>query len=156
MRTIFAAIAFAASSTAALAENTYASDGVITAQSSAVVTLLSEGHMLMSLPSTHNAFAMSVAGHPFSEMTGTCNGTAEVIGAAVNGGGHCLYENTSGEMLVVRWTAKHIDGNGAFHGDWVVTGGTGSLSGATGGGGFVSLTDDTGAQEVNMTGALSL
>ena len=156
MKTCFAAMLLAASPTLGLAE-TFDSSGTITGQSSAVITALSDGHMIMFAPSTHDAFDMDADGHPFAEMTGDCNGTLEINGPVARGSGHCIYENAAGENLVVNWIGRQFDAEGAFHGDWFVVGGTGGMAAASGGGGFVSMTDQsTGAQTVTLSGALTL
>lgn len=151
-----AAVLLLATTSVAHAE-TYDSSGTITGQASTTITALSEGHMIMFAPSTHDAFDMAVAGHPFADMTGDCNGTMEVNGPSVRGAGHCIYANAAGENMVVNWIARQLDADGGFHGDWVVIGGTGALSGASGGGSFVSVTDQSnGSQTVTLSGALSL
>lgn len=156
MRTFLTGMLLAVSPTFAVAE-TYDSSGKITGQSSAVVTALDEGHMIMFSPSTHDVFEMETEGHPFVEMTGNCNGTIEINGPAARGTGHCVYENASGESLVVNWIARQFDAEGAFHGDWIVVGGTGGMAAASGGGSFISLTDQsTGSQSVTLSGALTL
>lgn len=156
MKTLFTAVLLTASATAAVAE-TYDSSGKITGQSSAVVTALSESHMIMFAPSTHDVFEMEADGHPFSNMTGNCNGTIEIKGPSARGSGHCIYENAEGENLVVSWIAQQFDAAGVFHGDWFVVGGTGDLVSATGGGSFSSVTDQsTGSQSVTLSGALTL
>lgn len=153
---LFAAALFAATTSVAHAE-TYDSTGTITGQSSATITALNEGHMIMFAPSTHDVFDMAVEGHPFANMTGNCNGTVEINGPSARGAGHCIYENATGESMVVNWTARQFDADGGFHGDWVVVGGTGEMADASGGGSFVSVTDQTnGSQTVTLSGALTL
>ena len=156
MRTFVTAIFLTASPALALAE-TFDSSGKITGQSSAVITPLSESHMIMFAPSTHDVFEMDADGHPFSDMSGNCNGTVEIIGPSARGSGHCIYENAAGENLVVNWIAQRFDADGTFHGDWFVVGGTGDMTAASGGGSFTSLTDrSTGSQSITLSGALTL
>lgn len=156
MRILAAAAILIATTSLAQAE-TFDTSGTITGQSGATVTALSEGHMIMFAPSTHDAFDMAVAGHPFSDMSGNCNGTIEINGPSARGSGHCVYENTAGESMVVNWVARQFDDAGGFHGDWFVVGGTGGMAQATGGGSFVSTTDQSnGAQSITLSGALTL
>lgn len=144
--------------TASLAHaETYNSTGTITGQAASKITPLSEGHMVMFSPSTHDAFDMAVEGHPFADMSGNCNGTMEINGPSARGSGLCVYENAAGENMVVKWIARQFDADGSFHGDWIVVGGTGEMAEASGGGSFVSVTDQSnGSQTVTMSGALSL
>jgi len=156
MKPFFVSAVLAALPSIATAE-TFESSGTITGQSGAVVTALGESRMIMFAPSTHDVFEMDAEGHPFADMTGNCNGTIEINGPAARGSGHCIYENAAGESLVVNWIARQFDAEGAFHGDWFVVGGTGGMAMASGGGSFVSLTDQTtGAQSVTLSGALTL
>ncbi|MEO9821019.1 MAG: hypothetical protein ABJ370_07340 [Paracoccaceae bacterium] len=156
MKTFLTAALLAVSPALVLAE-TYDSSGTVSGQSSAVVTALDDGRVIMFAPSTQDAFKMDTDGHPFADMTGNCNGTIEINGPAARGTGHCVYENAAGENLVVNWIARQFDAKGAFHGDWIVVGGTGGMASASGGGSFVSRTDQsTGSQNITLSGALTL
>lgn len=153
---LFATALLVATASLAHAE-TYDSAGTVTGQAASTITALSDGHMIMFTPSTHNAFDMAVDGHPFADMSGDCNGTMEINGPSARGSGHCIYENAAGENMVVNWIARQLGADGGFHGDWIVVGGTGRMAGASGGGSFVSVTDQsTGSQTVTLSGALSL
>ena len=157
MKTIFAGLALAASVVAAQAGGTYDSSGTVQGQAASEITVLGEGHMVMLLPTAHNNFEMADPNHPFADMSGTCTGAVEVIAAAVSGTGMCVYENAAGETMAIRWIGENFDADGGFHGQWLIAGGTGSLSGSTGGGDFISFTDESnGAQEVTLTGAMTL
>jgi len=151
------AISLLVATTSLAHAETYDSTGTITGQAGSTMTALSDGHVIMFAPSTHDAFDMAVEGHPFADMTGNCNGTMEINGPSARGSGHCIYENAAGENMVVNWIARQLDAEGGFHGDWIVVGGTGEMSGASGGGSFVSVTDQSnGSQTVTLSGALSL
>ena len=156
MKHLFTTMLLATAPSVGVAE-TFDSSGTITGQSAAVITALSDSHMIMSAPGTHDVFEMQVEGHPFADMTGDCNGTMEINGPAARGTGHCVYANAAGENLVVSWIAQQLDADGRFHGDWFVVGGSGGMAEATGGGSFSSVTDEaTGTQTVTLSGALTL
>ena len=155
MKYISATLFFAVSATGVSAGQTYDSTGTIAGQSAAEITPLSDGHMIMLLPSAHKSFDMAADGHPFEDMTGTCDGAVEVLNGAALGQGLCVYENGAGETMAVRWTGENVEADGTFHGQWIIVGATGGLAGSTGGGDFTSLTDrNTGAQTVSLTGAM--
>ena len=157
MKTIFAGLVVLGSATSVVAGGTFDSTGSVKGQAASEITVLSEDHMVMLLPAKHTAFDMATPDHPFADMTGSCTGATEVIGAAVSGQGMCVYENSKGEKLAIRWLANTFDAEGKFHGTWIIEGGTGSMAGASGGGDFISNTDVTsGAQDVALTGAISL
>lgn len=157
MKIALAGLALAASAVAAQAGGTYDSSGTVQGQAASEITVLGEGHMVMLLPTAHNSFDMADPDHPFGDMSGACTGAVEVMGAAVSGTGMCIYENAAGETMAVRWIGENFDADGGFHGQWLIAGGTGSLSGSTGGGDFISMTDQsTGSQEVTLTGAMTL
>lgn len=156
MRPIIAACLLAASTGAAMAGQTYDSTGTVTGKSTAEITPLGENHMVMLAPSTHDSFKMAADGHPFSDMSGACNGGVEFLNGAALGQGICVYQNAAGETMAVRWSGENISPDGTFHGQWIVIGGTGNLAGSVGGGDFSSVTDrGTGAQEIALTGAIS-
>jgi len=156
MNYLFVACFFVASTTAASAGQTYDSTGTIKGTSTAEITLLGDNHMVMLAPSKHEKFNMAADGHPFSGMTGSCNGGVEFLNGAALGQGLCVYQNGAGETMAVRWSGENISPDGTFHGQWIVVGGTGKLAGSVGGGDFSSVTDrNTGVQEIALTGAIS-
>lgn len=136
---------------------TYDSSGVVTGQSASTMMPLNDGHMILFSPSSHDNFDMVADGHPFEDMAGNCNGSVEILGPIARGGGHCVYTNSADETLVVSWVAQNFDAEGVFYGEWTIVGGSGGMSGAAGGGNFASLTDrSSGAQELTLTGAMTL
>lgn len=136
---------------------TYDSSGVVTGQSASTMMPLSDGHMVLFLPSSHDNFDMVAEAHPFEDMAGNCNGSVEVLGLMARGSGHCVYTNSADETLVVSWIAQNLDADGAFHGKWTIVDGSGAMSSATGGGNFASLTDSSsGIQTTTLTGAMTL
>jgi len=156
MKYFIAACIFATSASAVVAGQTYDSTGKIIGKSAAEITPLGENHMVMLAPSKHESFDMVADGHPFSDMTGDCNGGVEFLNGAALGHGICVYKNGAGETMAVRWSGENITPDGTFHGQWLVVGGTGKLAGSVGGGDFSSVTDrGTGVQEISLTGAIS-
>lgn len=156
MRVILSLAAVLIAGNLALAGQTYDSAGTISAQSEAKIHVISEGHMMLELPSKQNSFEMTTPNHPFSGMTGTCMGSAEVKGAAATGGGMCVYTTTNGDMAVNRWTVTGVNADGSFNGRWVMVGGNGSMKGVTGGGAYNSLTNrETGSQTIKLIGAIT-
>lgn len=157
MKRFFTLTALCASASLAQAGGMYDATGTITSQSSAVFHPISEGHMAIELLSQQTAFDMAMDGHPFEGMSGNCTGTTEVMGASATGGGMCFYESEGGGTAINRWTVTGVGQDGAFHGRWVMVAGTGDLSGITGGGTYVSVTNrETGAQSITLTGAVSM
>ena len=156
MKTFTAAALFALGASAAWAGQTFDSTGTIKGTSSAEITAIAENHMVMLAPSKHAQFDMVADGHPFADMSGECNGGVEFLNGAALGQGVCVYENSNGEALAIRWSGENITPDGTFHGNWLIIGGTGKLTGLTGGGGFSSITNrDTGVQDITLTGAMT-
>ena len=156
MKKLLTIIVFLASTGAAYAQETYDATGTITAQSGAKMHLISEGHMVIELPSAQNSFEMAAPNHPFEGLTGKCTGSAELNGASATGGGICVYNNAAGDMAFTRWEVSSLGADGSFKGTWVMLGGTGEMAGVTGGGNYNSLTNrETGAQSITLTGAIT-
>lgn len=156
MRNLFTAAMLAASASAAFAGGTYDSTGTATGQSSAQIIPLAENHLVMMLPSTQTGFEMEAEGHPFAGMSGSCNGALEILNGAALGQGLCVYEDGAGDTIAVRWTGENMTAEGALHGQWTIIGGTGGLTGMTGGGDFINVTDrETGEAALTLTGAVS-
>ncbi len=141
---------------AAQAGGTFDSTGTVTGQSTSTIHALHEGHLVLELRSTHDEFQMAAADHPFSGMSGSCTGAAEIRGASATGGGMCVYTGADGSMAANRWTVTGLGADGAFEGRWVMVSGNGTMEGLTGGGTYRSLTNpETGAQKITLTGAVS-
>lgn len=156
MRTILSAAMLLTASGFAYAGQTYDSAGTILAKSAAKIHVISEGHMMLELPSKQTNFEMATPNHPFAGMTGNCMGSAEVKGAAATGGGMCVYTTADGDMAVNRWTVTGVNADGSFNGRWVMVGGNGTMKGVTGGGSYNSLTNrETGTSTIKLTGAIT-
>lgn len=156
MKYFFIAATCLVMANAAQAGGTFDSTGTLTGQSSSTVHALHEGHLAIELRSTQTDFQMENPDHPFSGMSGSCTGSAEVRGASATGGGMCVYNAADGSMAANRWTVTGIGADGAFEGRWVMVAGNGAMEGITGGGTYRSLTNpETGAQKVTLTGAIT-
>ena len=139
------------------AGGSFDSTGTITGQSSSKVNPIHEGHLAILLSGTQDKFTMKDPDHPFANLAGTCMGAIEVRGPAATGGGICAYQNEAGDAAFVRFTTDSLSADGAFQGDWTMIGGTGGMSGITGGGRYASKTDPSnGKTEATLTGAVSL
>lgn len=141
----------------AFASGSFDSTGTIAGQSSSKVSQIHDGHLAILLNGTQDTFTMEDPDHPFSNLSGLCMGAIEVRGPAATGGGICSYQNEAGDTAFVRFTADSLSADGAFQGDWTMIGGTGSLTGITGGGRYASKTDPSnGKTMASLTGAVSL
>ena len=139
------------------AGGTFDSTGTITGQSTTKLYPVGEGQMVMEVTVSHDVFDMATEGHPFSGMSGTCTGGAQIRGPALTGSGVCQYSNESGDMAFLKWDMDSLSPEGATMGGWTMIGGTGTHAGISGGGRFVSATNrETGAVSLTLDGAVSL
>ncbi len=156
MKQVLAAAFCMALASTAQAGGTYNSTGTVVGQSTSNIHALQDGHLVLELRSTHDAFQMEAADHPFSGMSGSCTGAAEIRGASATGGGMCVYTGADGSMAANRWTVTGLGADGAFEGRWVMVAGNGKMEGLSGGGTYRSLTNpETGAQQITLTGAIT-
>ena len=157
MRSTFWAAALTAMAAPALAGGTFDSAGVGKGMSQNEITPIAENHMVMQSLTVWETMEMSDAGHPFQGMSGSCFGAVEIKVPNATGAGNCVFSDGDGDKSINRWTATGLNAEGALVGSWSVVGGTGKFAGSSGGGTFVSLTDQsTGKFENTITGALSM
>lgn len=117
---------------------------------------IAEGHMAMNLDTSVSAIALA-DDHPFMGMDGSCNASMVVQAPAASGSGICVYSNGNGDTAIISFEIAGLTAEGGLFGSWIAVGGTGAMSGVTGGGGYVnSATDDAGAFSQTVTGAITL
>lgn len=97
------------------------------------------------------------ADNPLDGMTGACSGHMIVQVPEGSGSGLCTFSNDAGDSMVLTYDITGLNRDGGISGTWIVQGGTGSLMGAQGGGGFVNSADtDDGTFSQKVTGAITL
>ncbi|WP_291726871.1 hypothetical protein [Leisingera sp. F5] len=140
-----------------IAGTTWDQAGAGTGISTSSVTEIADGHMVMQINSSYENVEMTDTGHPMNGAAGPCFGAVEIASGSVGGGGICVFTGSTGDKVVLHWTAEAMDPSGALTGSWQLTGGTGHWSDAEGGGGFSSLTDPETGKFVNtITSSVTL
>ena len=151
----FGACGLLAMSAAFADEMTFSGTGYGTTENT--VHMVADGHMLMELKTAYSGFEIDDPDNPMNGMTGPCFGAMEVKGAAVTGGGRCLYTDADGDMVSMQWTPEAMAADGAVTGSWSVSGGTGKWMDASGEGTFSSLANpDTGESANSVIGKVML
>jgi hypothetical protein len=155
MRLVYAFTALVVLGSSAVAGELYDVTSVGKGKSEDVVHALSESHIIMQTQNQYSGFEGSH--EMFSQVTGTCFGTAEMKSGSLAGNGNCKFDDADGDSYFNSWTISGLAEDGATVGTWVIIGGTGKFSGATGGGDFHSVTDtSTGMFENQVTGVMML
>ena len=131
--------------------------GVAKGTTNSEITPIDKGHVLINIASTYKVFEVNDPSNPFKDMTGKCWGAFEIKAQSASGSGNCAFTDASGDKNYNYWTANGLAPDGAVLGTWTLIAGTGKYLGASGGGGFHSLTDREKGTAVNtVTGAITL
>ena len=133
------------------------SDGVASGQSQSEMIAFGADHMIVNSRTEYSKFEMSDPTHPMNQMTGTCFGTLEMRGGAVEGNGVCVLDGLEGDRVLLGWVARRVDPKGQVIGYWTVNNGTGLWLLASGGGTFVSNINRANGTATNtIKGAITL
>ena len=132
-------------------------NGTATGTSNVGMMPVGESGAMVTLDTQYDIYDLDSDDHPMQGASGPCNGSFVMMDGAVSGGGHCLLEDASGDLNVVRFDVEDRAEDGTLTGMWSVMGGTGKWKGATGEGRFESMTDQGSGQTTNMfTGEIAM
>ncbi|MGJ5621336.1 hypothetical protein [Sulfitobacter sp. MF3-043] len=140
-----------------IAGGTLDMSSVASGQTSNTYFPIDDGHMIVFTSTEYTSNNQDDAGTLLSGMKGECSGTLELQPPAASGQGHCVFRTAMGAIIYTKWVATGMTAEGAITGEWTTVGGTDVFAGATGGGTFVSLTDQaTGKTENAISGSTEL
>ena len=138
-----------------LAAGSHSADGQASVLSKSVRYQVSQDHtVIMSM--SEQAFTAKDTSSPLHNATGPCFGEVALKGKSASGDGYCTWTDGEGTAILIAWEVAGTDEKGQLFGKWLLIGGKGRWTSASGGGNWQMAPTDTKNRMTNsLTGTIA-